>query len=44
MKKVKTYRKNRILGIERKFLDRNLPPKSKMLFKINKEMKSTEYV
>ncbi|CAK57113.1 unnamed protein product (macronuclear) [Paramecium tetraurelia] len=44
MKKVKKYRNEKNLGITHDFITRNIPKQESLLFKINKEMKSTEFV
>ncbi|CAD8208528.1 unnamed protein product [Paramecium pentaurelia] len=44
MKKVKKYRNQKNISIANDFITRNIPKQGSLLFKINKEMKSTEYV
>ncbi|CAD8179664.1 unnamed protein product [Paramecium octaurelia] len=44
MKRVKKYRNQKNIGIANNFITRNIPRQGSLLFKINKEMKSTEFV
>ncbi|CAD8119635.1 unnamed protein product [Paramecium sonneborni] len=44
MKRVRRYRNQKNIGIANNFITRNIPKQRTFLFKINKEMKSTEFV
>ncbi|CAD8206300.1 unnamed protein product [Paramecium pentaurelia] len=44
MRRVKKYRNEKNNGIANDFITRNIPKQGSLLFKINKEMKSTEFV
>ncbi|CAD8124267.1 unnamed protein product [Paramecium sonneborni] len=44
MKKLKRYRSEKNMDIANNFITRNIPKQQNLLFKINKEMKSTEFV
>lgn len=44
MNVAKRVRKQHKAALHKQFITRNLPKKTKLLFKINKEMKDTEYI